>query len=60
MGKTDEQLIAKRDELIARDADRIAQLLNYGVDLSKTRQIDLTFRTPTKDSADVRGGSASQ
>ncbi len=53
MGKTDEQLIAKRDELIARDADQVAQLLGYGVDLGKNRQIDLTFWAPTKDSANA-------
>ena len=53
MGKTDEELKAKRDELMTRDADQIAQLLNYGVDLSKTRQIDITFWAPAKHAADA-------
>ena len=53
MGKSDEHLIMKRDELITRDADQIAQLLGYGVALDKKRKIDLTFWAPAKDSADA-------
>jgi len=53
VAKTDDELKAKRDELMARDADQIAQLMNYGVDLSKTRKIDLTFWAPAKNAADA-------
>ena len=41
MRRTDAELIAKRDELMSRDIDQIAQIKAYGVDLDKKRQVDL-------------------
>ena len=46
MGHTEEELIAKRNELMARDIHQIAQIKAYGVDLDKKRQIDITFWAP--------------
>jgi len=46
MGKTDEELIAKRAALIARDVEQVAQIKGYGVELGKDRQIDLLFWAP--------------
>jgi hypothetical protein len=51
MGRTDEELLAKRNELMSRDIDQIVQLRNYSVDLDKKRQIDLTFWAPTESAA---------
>jgi len=48
MGRTNEELLAKRDELMSRDIDQIAAVANYHVDLNKERQIDLTFWAPTE------------
>jgi hypothetical protein len=53
MRRSEEELIAKRDELKSRDIDQIAQIRSYGVDLDKTRQIDLTFWTPDESSANI-------
>lgn len=53
MGRTDEELIAKRDELMSRDIGQIAALNNYGVDLDNKRLIDLTFWAPTEKTARV-------
>ena len=51
MGRTDDELIAKRDELMSRDVNQIAQIKAYGVDLDKKRQVDLTFWAPTEPAA---------
>ena len=51
MGRTDEELLAKRDELMSRDVAQIAQIRNYGLDLDKQRQIDLTFWAQTEQVA---------
>ena len=51
MGRTDEELLAKRDELMSRDIDQIASVRSYGVDPDKKRQIDLTFWAPTEKAA---------
>lgn len=53
MGRTDEELLVKRDQLMARDIDQMAAVRNYGVDLDKQRQIDLTFWAPNKDAAET-------
>ena len=53
MGRTDEELIARRDQLMSRDIDQIAQIKAYGVDLDKKRQIDLTFWAPTQSAANL-------
>jgi hypothetical protein len=53
MGRTDDELLAKRDELMSRDIEQIAQIRNYGVDLEWKRQIDLTFWAPTESAAKV-------
>jgi hypothetical protein len=53
MGRTEEELIAKRDELMLRDIDQVTQIRSYGVDLDKTRQIDLTFWAPDESSANT-------
>jgi hypothetical protein len=46
MGKTDEELIAKRAGLMARDVEQVAQIKGYGVELEKNRKIDLLFWAP--------------
>jgi hypothetical protein len=51
MGRTDEELIAKRDSLMLRDTGQIAQIRDYGVDLEKKRRIDLTFWAPDEATA---------
>ena len=51
MGRTEAELIAKRDELMSRDIGQIAQIKAYGVDLGKKRQIDLTFWAPDEAAA---------
>lgn len=51
MPRTEEELIAKRDALMARDLDQIAQIRGYPVDLDKKRQIDLTFWAPDERAA---------
>ena len=51
MGRTDEELLARRNELMSRDIDQTAQIRNYGVDVDKKRQIDLTFWAPTESAA---------
>ena len=53
MGRTEEELIAKRDELMLRDIEIVAQIQAYAVDLDKTRQIDLTFWAPDESSAKI-------
>jgi len=53
MGRTEEELLAKRNELMSRDIDQIAAIRNYGVDLDKRRQVDLTFWAPTEHAANV-------
>jgi len=53
MGMTDEQLIARRDELMARDVEQIAQLRSYGVILENKRRIDLTFWAPNEAAAKI-------
>lgn len=53
MSRTDEELVAKRDELMSRDTEQIAQIRDYGVDVNKKRQIDLTFWAPTEQAARV-------
>ena len=52
MPKTEAELIAKRKELMSRDADHMELISNYGVDLDKKRQIDLNFWAPTQETAD--------
>jgi len=51
MGRTDEELLTKRNELMSRDIDQIVQIKTYGVDLDKRRQVDLTFWAPTERTA---------
>ena len=51
MGRTDEELLAKRNELMSRDIVQIVQIKSYGVDLDKKRQVDLTFWSPTECAA---------
>jgi Regulator of ribonuclease activity B len=51
MGRTDEELLAKRDELMSRDIDQIAAVMKYGIDLDKKRVIDLTFWAPNESTA---------
>lgn len=51
MGRPDEELITKRDELMARDTSQIAEIKSYGVDPDKERQIDLTFWAPDEAKA---------
>lgn len=53
MGRTEEELLAKRNELMSRDIDQMVQLRNYSVDLDKKRQIDLTFWAPTEGATKV-------
>jgi hypothetical protein len=53
MARTEEELIAKRDQLMARDLEQVAQIKAYGVDLEKKRQVDLTFWAPNQAAADV-------
>src|SRR4029077_1972266 len=53
MGRTEAELIAKRDELMSRDIGQISQIKAYGVDLDKKRQIDLTFWAPDESAAKV-------
>ena len=53
MGRTEEELLAKRDQLMARDVDQVAAVRNYGVDLDKPRQIDLTFWARNKNAAET-------
>jgi hypothetical protein len=53
MGRTEAELIAKRDELMSRDLGQIAQIKAYGVDPDKKRQIDLTFWAPDEVAAKV-------
>lgn len=53
MGRTEEELLAKRNELMSRDLDQIALIRSYGVDLDKKRQIDLTFWAPSESAAQV-------
>jgi hypothetical protein len=52
-GRTEEELLAKRNELMSRDIDQTVQLRSYSVDLDKKRQIDLTFWAPTESAAKV-------
>ena len=51
MGLSDDALMKKRDELMSRDVDQIAQIREHGVDLEKARQIDLTFWAPDETAA---------
>jgi hypothetical protein len=51
MSRTREEPLAKRNELMARDINQVAQIRNYGVDLETKRQIDLTFCAPTESAA---------
>lgn len=51
MGRTDEELISKRNELMSRDVEQIAQITNYGVNIEEKRKIDLTFWAPTEHAA---------
>jgi len=53
MGRTEAELIAKRDELMSRDIGQISQIKAYGVDLDKKRQVDLTFWAPDESAAKV-------
>jgi hypothetical protein len=53
MGRTDEELLAKRNELMSRDIDQAAQVRAYGIDLESKRQIDLTFWAPSESAATV-------
>lgn len=51
MGRTEEELLTKRNELMSRDIDQIVQIKTYGVDLDKQRRVDLTFWAPTEGTA---------
>ena len=53
MGRTDEELISKRNELMSRDVEQVAQITNYGVNIDEKRKIDLTFWAPTEQAARV-------
>jgi hypothetical protein len=52
MGKTDDELRGKLDELMAKDLQQVQQVRQFGVDLAKTRQIDLTFWAPDERTAE--------
>ena len=49
----EEELLAKRNELMSRDIDQIAAIRAYGVDLDKKREIDLTFWAANENAAKV-------
>jgi hypothetical protein len=51
MGRREEDLLAKRDELISRDAAQIAEIKGFGIDLDQERRIELTFWAPNADTA---------
>lgn len=51
MGRSEEELMAKRDALMSRDIDQIVQIKAFGVDLDKKRQIDLTFWAPNESAS---------
>jgi len=51
MGRSDEELMCKRDELMSRDVQQVAEIQKYGIDLSKHRKIDLTFWAPSEPKA---------
>jgi hypothetical protein len=51
MGRTEQELLAKHEELTARDAAQIAAIKGFGIDLDKKRQIELTFWAPSEQSA---------
>jgi len=53
MGLTDEQLLSRRNTLMSRDLDQIAQIKNFGIDLDKQRPIDLTFWASTESATKV-------
>jgi len=53
MSRTEEQLIAMRQALLARDTEQLAQIRNFGVDPAIHRQIDLTFWAPSEDAAKI-------
>jgi hypothetical protein len=51
MGRNEKELLAKREELMSRDAAQIAAIKGFGIDLSKERQIEITFWAPDEDAA---------
>ncbi len=51
MGKSDEELLAARAALMSRDTEQIAQIKGYGVELDKSRKIDLLFWAPDEAKA---------
>ena len=60
MAKRDEELMTKRNELMARDLVKIEQIRAYGVDLEKKRQIDLAFWSPTEETCKLFVGACKQ
>jgi hypothetical protein len=53
MARSEEELLAQRDQLMSRNIDQIAAIRKYGVDLDKKRQIDLTFWAPTQSASEL-------
>jgi hypothetical protein len=53
MGRTDEELRQKLQELEARDTQERSQVASYGVDLAKKRVIGLTFWAPDQTTANT-------
>ena len=51
MGRTDEELLSRRNELMSRDVEQVAQITNYGVNIDEKRKSDLTFWAPTEQAA---------
>ena len=51
MGCTDDQLRAQLERLQARNRAQVEVILTYGVDLNKTRNIDLSFWAPDEHAA---------
>src|ERR1700756_5260608 len=49
MGKTDQELLAKRNQLMARGLQQAEQIRGFGISLETNRKIDLTFWAPTED-----------
>jgi hypothetical protein len=51
MGRTEKELLAKREELMSRDVDQIAAIKGNGIDIRKERQLELTFWAPNAAAA---------
>jgi Regulator of ribonuclease activity B len=51
MGRSDEELRAQLASLEARNRAQVEVIQSYGVDLNKTRKIDLSFWAPNESAA---------